>query len=395
MKSKTSLNCLFALLLFAPLVFSSPGDLYESDSGSGNIFKFTPNGSKTVFASGLDQPGGLTFDRSGNLFVADHDGNIYKFLPDGTRSTFAAGLDNPAAVAFDRLGNLFVADLCGGDVGCGTLYKFSATGTRSVFASGFNFIALAFDRLGNLTAANNNGQIVKFASNGTQTLFANSGGQITSLAFDGAGNLFAADFFSGRILEFGPTGSPEVLFDSSVSPYALAFERSGTLFVAASNGSIFKFTAAGERSSFATGLSQPSSLAFEPTVETLRNISARGFVSTGDDVLIGGFIVGGSAVAQSGVVIRAIGPSLAAGGIQNSLADPMLELRDVSGTLIASNDNWQDTQAAQIRASGLAPKSVKESAIVATLPAGAFTAIVRGVGNTTGNALVEIYSVNP
>lgn len=127
------------------------------------------------------------------------------------------------------------------------------------------------------------------------------------------------------------------------------------------------------------------------------NISTRGFVQTGDNVMIGGFII------QDGnkkVIVRAIGPSLTAFGITNALADPALELHDSTGALIATNDDWQTTQiggiitsdqSTDIQNTGLAPSSSKESAIIAQLPPGNYTAIVRGVNATTGVALVEVY----
>lgn len=175
----------------------------------------------------------------------------------------------------------------------------------------------------------------------------------------------------------------------------MAFDAAGNLFVAdLASGSIFKFTPDATKSTFATGLTQPTFLAFEPVVEKLRNLSARGLVRTGDEVLIGGFIVGGSALANNSVVLRAIGPSLSKAGVTNVLADPVLELHNASGVTIASNDNWQDTQKDQITATGLAPSDQNESAIYATLPAGNYTAVVSGAGATTGVALVEVYSVN-
>jgi len=97
--------------------------------------------------------------------------------------------------------------------------------------------------------------------------------------------------------------------------------------------------------------------------------------------------------ANNAVVARAIGPSLSQAGVTNPLTNPTLELYDSSGALIASNDDWQDTQEAEIMASGLAPSDPNESAIFATLPAGNFTAVVRGADDTTGVALVEVYSV--
>jgi len=134
----------------------------------------------------------------------------------------------------------------------------------------------------------------------------------------------------------------------------------------------------------------------------LGNISTRAFVQTGDNVMIGGFIVQG--IQPKKVIIRAIGPELTRFGVPDVLADPILELYDGSGTLIASNDNWQHTiiggiittgQVLDIRRSGHAPGDSRESAIVAELPAGNYTAIVRGVNETMGVALVETYDLSP
>ncbi|MFN2477248.1 MAG: putative Ig domain-containing protein [Chthoniobacterales bacterium] len=124
----------------------------------------------------------------------------------------------------------------------------------------------------------------------------------------------------------------------------------------------------------------------------LANISTRGFVEKGDNAMIAGFIVGGSAGTGGKVVVRALGPSLA-DRLSNTLADPTLELHDPNGATFASNNDWKDTQQAEVESSGLAPSKPTESAIVTTLPAGGFTAVVRGNGNTTGNALVEVYNI--
>jgi len=130
----------------------------------------------------------------------------------------------------------------------------------------------------------------------------------------------------------------------------------------------------------------------------LANISTRGFVQTGDNVMIGGFIV---VTQPTRVIIRAIGPSLTQFGVPDALANPQLELHDAN-SLIAQNDDWQTTQiggiitsdqVAEIQNSHLAPTNPAESAIIATLQPGTYTAIVRGVNNTTGNALVEVYDL--
>lgn len=127
----------------------------------------------------------------------------------------------------------------------------------------------------------------------------------------------------------------------------------------------------------------------------LANISTRGFVDTGDNVMIGGFILGGGG-GSSTVIVRGIGPSLANATppVTDALADPTLDLHDSNGTIIASNDDWMNGPDKQtIIDDGLAPTNVKESALLATLAPGAYTAILSGVGNTTGVGLVEAYNL--
>jgi K319-like protein len=121
----------------------------------------------------------------------------------------------------------------------------------------------------------------------------------------------------------------------------------------------------------------------------LMNISTRGFVGTGDNVMIGGLILTGTDPAT--ILFRAIGPSLASFGIQGALADPTLDLFNAQGTKIATDNNWKDSQQAAIQATGLAPANDFESALLVDLNAGNYTAIVSGVNNTTGVALIEAY----
>lgn len=125
----------------------------------------------------------------------------------------------------------------------------------------------------------------------------------------------------------------------------------------------------------------------------LANISARGFVGANDNVMIGGFIIGGNGQANGRVVIRAIGPSLSAFGITSALQDPFLELKDANGSTLVSNDDWQESQEMEINQTGLAPADIRESALVTSLPDGNYTAIMRGKNNATGVAVVEVYIV--
>jgi hypothetical protein len=125
---------------------------------------------------------------------------------------------------------------------------------------------------------------------------------------------------------------------------------------------------------------------------TLANFSVRGLVETGENVMIAGFIIAGGNEAMR-MVVRAIGPSLAASGIANPMADPVLELYDSNGELIESNDNWRDRQEADLETVGLAPSNDSESAILTRLGPGAYTAILRGKGSATGIALLEYYNL--
>lgn len=135
------------------------------------------------------------------------------------------------------------------------------------------------------------------------------------------------------------------------------------------------------------------------TNSKLANISTRGFVDTGNNVMIGGLIVsGGAGGGNARVIVRAIGPSLSASGIVNAMQDPNLELHNASGALIVSNDNWKSlpaggSQQGEIEATGLPPTNDFESAIVQNLGPGSYTAIVRGANNSTGVAVVETYAL--
>ena len=123
----------------------------------------------------------------------------------------------------------------------------------------------------------------------------------------------------------------------------------------------------------------------------LANISTRGFVETDDNVMIAGLIIGPPEGGIAPVVVRAIGPTLRDFGISEALQDPTLDLVNSEGAIIRSNNDWQDAQASEIIATGLQPLDERESAVLETLTPGNYTAIVRGRGDTTGIAVVEVY----
>lgn len=187
------------------------------------------------------------------------------------------------------------------------------------------------------------------------------------------GKYFFADLCSGWIRVLDPSTNTASGFATGVTtPVDLKIGPDGALYYLAqgNGGQVFRVTAVA---------SQPL------------NISTRSRVETGDDVLIGGFILNGTAAKQ--VLLRAIGPSLQQSNVPDALADPTLELHRADGSLITLNDNWKDTQQTEIQATQLAPQNDLESAILVTLQPGGYTAIVRGKNGTTGVGLVEAYDL--
>src|SRR5438477_153003 len=390
---------------------AAPGDLYDGGLSDQKIYKFNTAGTQTVFVSdsATFQPDWLAFDSKGNLFASNpaHSA-ISKIPPNGSTITdFATGI-NPGDLAFDAAGNLFAIDGI-----TGSIFKYTPSGARTTFAGpGINdLVALAFASDGNLfvtrrgTGLAGSGSIVKFTSAGAMSTFIPSGLFLPKdLAFDGLGNLYEADSGTGSIFKFAPNGTKTTFKAGLNAPQSLAFDRDGNLFVGeCPSCDIVKITPAGIQSTFASP-SAVGGLAFEPPTAQLTNISTRGLGQTGNDVMIGGFIVQGT--GPKTVIIRAIGPELIPPpyNIPNALADPTLELHNGTGALIASNNNWQTTviggiitsnQVSAIQNSGHAPTQPSESAIIATLQPGNYTAIVRGVNNTIGVALVEVYDLPP
>ncbi len=185
-------------------------------------------------------------------------------------------------------------------------------------------------------------------------------------------------------------------------------QTSGHVPTAASESAIIADLQPGNYTAIVNGVNNTTGVALAEVYDlspgassTLGNISTRSFVQTGENVMIGGFIVEGSEPKR--VIIRAIGPELTQYGITNALANPRLELHNRIGALIGSNDDWQTTilggiittnQVSDIQTSGHVPTAASESAIIADLQPGNYTAIVNGVNNTIGVALVEVYDLN-
>jgi sugar lactone lactonase YvrE len=185
----------------------------------------TASGTRSIFASGLSRPAGLAFDSAGNLYEADNgSGNIYEFSPDGTRSTFGSAFLGPVGLAFDSAGNLFA-----GYSGNQSIYRFTPSGTPGLFASGVQVpVGLAFDSAGNLCVAidsdHNVGDIFTYTSGGTRSTFASfpAVNQPQGLVFDNSGNLYAAD--SSNIYKFSPNGTRSTFASGLSGPEFLAYE---------------------------------------------------------------------------------------------------------------------------------------------------------------------------
>jgi hypothetical protein len=214
---------------------------------------------------------------------------------------------------------------------------------------------------------------------------------------DGTGALIASNNNWGTTIIGGIITANQVQ-DIRNSGYAPGDELESTIIADLAPGN---YTAIMRGVNNMTGVGLVEVYDLSPDADSiLGNISTRAFVQTGDNVMIGGFIVQGT--RKKRVIIRAIGPELTQYGVPDPLANPTLELHDGTGALIASNDNWLNTiiggiitedQVHDIMATRLAPRDPRESAIIAHLPAGNYTAIVRGKNNTTGIALVEVYDL--
>ena len=293
-KTKILRNIFLSLgAIFALVTAAHAQNLYVSANvpgGNHAIFEYTPTGTQSTYATGLDNPRGLAFDSIGNLFATtahnadDIDlGKVLKFNPRNHVNTVGSAAHFFfEGLAIDIAGNIYVM---GNDVrspvGASTVFKFTPSGDQSVFGSvpGQGW-GLAFDSAGNLYAADGGDQtIYKFAPDGTRTVFVGPdafapGEYPAGLAFDSSGNLFVSietftDPGADSIAYFSPTGVKSPCATGLTTPRGLAFDSSDNLFVAEANaipvGDILKFPAGGgSHTVFASGFGRPQYLTFGP-----------------------------------------------------------------------------------------------------------------------------------
>ncbi len=404
-------------LLTPSTAHAGAGDLFASDPTANTIRIYALDGTSRIFASGLNSPQGLTFDSFGNLFVADQGtGTIYKFTTDGTRSVFVTGLNNPVGLTFDGV-SLTVAEQSANQ-----LTQFYPDGSLNTSLPATAPIDVSIQPIPQSGPVPDLTLPRTFIVNSTSLDTITGDGHtfnypITNargVAVDGMDNAFVSAT-DGSISKVTPNtgmiaGTVLPFASGLTTPNGMAFRPKrysdmeagvGNLFVAETDaGLVSQYDIAGTRSVFATG-GNPKFLAFELLLRgKLLNISTRLRAETGDNVLIGGFILGGN--DPKTVVIRAIGPSLANADIPvpGALMDTVLELHKPDGTVV-TNDNWMSNSAANtaiINDNGLAlynnqPISDNESIVVATLDPGPYTAIVRGKNGSVGVAMVEVYDI--
>ncbi len=243
------------------LAFDHSGNLFVADHAAQTIFKFVPDGTRSVFVTGirLSEGNGIAFDAADNLFVLSPSGEyhvsgtILKFSPNGSRSTFATGLGLPYSLAIDPSGNLFVSDW-----DTGSIYKLSPKGEKSTFAT-TEIVAkiVACDQAGDLVAGVPlKHSVFKYEPGGARSDFA-VGITTHALAVDKAGNVYVGDT-GNTIFKFTPTGAKSDFAKVTTSPRSFAFDASGNLFVVESfSGAISKFAPDGVQSVFLAGRLPP------------------------------------------------------------------------------------------------------------------------------------------
>jgi hypothetical protein len=401
------------------------------------ISKISPTGTRTTVADNLPSTIAAIGDVEGVADVAFIGNTLYALIAGAGCSHGHATTDN-AVVRVNANGTTTaIADLSAfqmaNPVANPEPDDFEPDGTwYSLLRVGSAFVAIEPNH-GEIDMVTTAGVITRIAD-----ISATQGHIVpTVVAYDGdfyVGNLNTFPIVNGssKILKITSTGQVTTFATGLTSVLGLAFDSLHRLYVLETStknndfptpgtGKIVRITQSGGIEEIATGLSLATGMTFGPdgnlyvsnwgygppnmgeilkitlqkAQSQVANISARGFVQTGDKVLIGGFILGANTTATK-VIVRAIGPSLAQSHVSNVLADPTLDLRDHNGTRIAFDDNWRDNaaQAALITATGIPPRNNLESAIVANLAPGSYTAIVAGKNGGTGVALVEVYTLN-
>ena len=386
---------------------ASAGEVYVAGAGNSVVSKVALDGSVSSVGGSFTFPRTVRFDRGGTGYVLEDgilpsDGRVYKITPAGERSLVLdkqGGTWDPQALAIDGAGNLYVANN-GPDPAEIRKYTLAGTFVSVLTTVPGNIWEMACDSSGNVLATAGS-SLYRATPAGVTSTFISFNAQARGVTVDQAGNIFVSSD-ENIIRKFFPSGGFESFAADVPAPYHLITDANGNLYSTSLIGTstsgtsfIYRFTptrvktvaASAARGGGAEGF---KGMDIEPPRGKSLNISTRLRVQSGDDALIGGFIITGSAGKK--VIVRAIGPSLANAGVQGALEDPTLELYR-GGTFISGNDNWRAGQESAIQATGIPPSDDREAAIALNLAPEAYTAVVRGRGGATGVALVEVYDL--
>ena len=427
----------------AKLLQDSEGNLYGTSTkgggtARGTVFKLSADGVETILhvfnqTDGQNPTAGLTIGADGAFYgvtptggLQFGKGTIFRITADGQFTMLHQFTGGDGSTPFGELllgqdENLYGTTLSGGSADLGTIFKITSVGVLTVMHN-FTEPDGASPAAGLVQTSDGNfyGTAGGRGAFGCGTIYKLSpAGVLTTLhSFTGAdgegcdpqapviqandGNFYGTTIsggtdYLGTVFQLTPQGGLTTVYRfgyaDGASPVAGVVQGSdGDLYGTTLQGGAYELGTVFRLTLPATPPPPPPPPP-PPSPQRLLNISTRAGVGSGDDIAIGGFIVTGS--TSKNILVRGIGPSLTAAGIQEALPDPMLQLVDQSeGTIVESNNNWRDTQEAEIETSGLAPTDDLESAVLVTLAPGAYTALLQDVDGRSGVGLIEIYDLD-
>lgn len=376
----------------AAVAVDSAGGAWVTGSAKSLVFPITATaagsrlaGSSDAFVTHLTASGALLYSRflggvnpdRGNALAVDGAQNIW--VAGGTGSPDFPVTQGAYRATYPGLQDAFVLKLnSAGDI----LYSTYLGGRDTDEAFGIALDASGAPWIVGMTSSGD----FPITPAASQSTFGGGSSEAFATKLTAAGALEYSTFIGGSADEFGSG----IAVDKSARVWVAGFTTSGDLPVSAA-----AFQKSGGGTSLDGFVAQFDQSGSPNPGQSLLNISTRLRVNSGSDVLIGGFIITGTKPKR--VVVRALGPSLSTNGapVAGALQDPVLELHDSGGVIISSNDNWVDSPQKQaIIDTTIPPPNSRESAIVASLNPGAFTAVVRGTGNTAGVALVELFDID-
>ena len=407
---------------FADLNMGLDGSLYAIPSTGTTVHVYDPSTMALrrqiqlpPAFTGSDSAVSIAVDQTGRLFICGQNQTVYRLNSTGALETSkSTGFSGLTDIDIDEYGRVIIAQndlrvLVGDTSLTNDFSSFSidnSQGSTSIFVSFAR--SLSINPPARAVNLSTRGQV----ETGDNVLIggfiiAGEQGTVAEVAMRGVGPSLTQfgipDALADPTLTLHPSNGPIYQNDNWQDPpykTALILNDHGlglqdpkeSAIVLTLNPGAYTVVLAGKNGGTGVGLMEIYDI-FPAYKGQLANISTRGFVRAGDNVMIGGFILGGN--NNTHVVVRGIGPSLAQFGLNPVLADPTLELHDGNGAQLVSNDNWQDdsVSAASLTALALAPTNAAESAVYASLPPGQFTAILAGKNGGIGIGLVEIYNL--